>query len=109
MGRSQRAKGAAGERELCSLLNEHLGCETKRNLTQTREGGCDTWLQIAGNLSCAIEIKRVERLQLKAAVDQVSAVDADLHAVAHRTNGKPWLVTMPIESWIRLVREAGVE
>ena len=109
MGRSQRAKGATGEREFCSYLNEHLGCETKRNLMQTREGGCDTWLQIAGSLSCAIEIKRVERLQLRAAVDQVLAVDADMHAVAHRTNGKPWLVTMPIESWVQLVREAGVE
>ena len=108
MGRSQRAKGAAGERQFCSLLNEHLGCETKRNLMQTREGGCDTWLRIAG-MACAIEIKRVERLQLRAAVDQVLAVDADMHAVAHRTNGKPWLVTMPIESWVRLVREAGVE
>lgn len=108
MGRSQRAKGATGEREFCSLLNDHLGCETKRNLMQTREGGCDTWLQIAG-LELAIEIKRVERLQLRAAVDQVLAVDADMHAVAHRTNGKTWLVTMPIESWVQLVREAGVE
>lgn len=75
---------------------------------QTREGGCDTWLQIAGK-ACAIEIKRVERLQLRAAVDQVLAVNADMHAVAHRTNGNPWLVTMPIDSWVRLVREAGVE
>ena len=108
MGRSQRTKGASGEREFCALINEELGCETKRNLLQTREGGCDAWLKTAG-LQMAIEIKRVERLQLRAAVDQVLAVDADMHAVAHRTNGKSWLVTMPIESWIQLVREAGVE
>lgn len=38
MSASQRNKGAAGEREVCSLIREHLGIKAVRNLMQTREG-----------------------------------------------------------------------
>lgn len=41
MGKSQRTKGAAGEREVCHLIRDSLGIDAKRNLSQTREGGCD--------------------------------------------------------------------
>ncbi|WP_148716475.1 putative PDDEXK endonuclease [Chitinolyticbacter meiyuanensis] len=60
MSTMQRRKGAAAERELFGLLEEELGIAVKRNLTQTREKGCDT-LDVAG---WAIECKRQESLQL---------------------------------------------
>ena len=41
MGKMQRNKGANAERELLSLLNDGLGLNLTRNLTQTREGGAD--------------------------------------------------------------------
>lgn len=41
MSKSERNKGASGERELCRILFQEIGFEAKRNLSQTREGGCD--------------------------------------------------------------------
>ena len=53
MSASQRNKGAAGEREVCSLIREHLGIKAVRNLLQTREGGADLKLN-----PYSIEVKR---------------------------------------------------
>ena len=39
MGRMQRSKGSAGERELARLIDEHLGIRLVRNLEQSRRGG----------------------------------------------------------------------
>ena len=61
MGKSQRTKGAAGEREFINLLKDELGDlpELKRNLDQYQESACD--LVIA---NYAIEIKRQEALSI---------------------------------------------
>jgi len=44
MSKSQRDKGAAFERETCSLLNDELGVDVGRNLGQSRDGGDDITL-----------------------------------------------------------------
>ena len=61
MGKSQRTKGAIGERELAGKLTELLGNQTvQRELSQTRDGGCDLVLKSsAGNIH--VVCKRVER------------------------------------------------
>ena len=41
-GKYSRDKGARGERELFSLLQDELGITIKRNLSQTQDGGADT-------------------------------------------------------------------
>ena len=51
---NSRDKGATFEREVCSLIREHLGVEAKRNLMQTAEGGFD----VLGVPGWAIECKR---------------------------------------------------
>lgn len=56
MGAMQRRKGASGERELFSLLADHLGQAVTRNLNQTRNGGADS-IDLHG---FAIEVKRQE-------------------------------------------------
>ncbi|MEF2789319.1 MAG: hypothetical protein U0N23_04275, partial [Parasutterella excrementihominis] len=53
MGKSQRTKGAAGEREICDLILRDLGIEVHRNLQQTRDGGADIKLK-----PFSIEVKR---------------------------------------------------
>ena len=45
MSKSQRTKGAAGEREVCDLILRDLGIEVHRNLQQTRDGGADIKLK----------------------------------------------------------------
>mgnify|MGYP003647363897 CR=1 FL=1 len=60
-GKSSRDKGAAGERELAGVLTDLLGNQTvQRELSQTRDGGCDLVLKsTAGDVN--VEVKRVER------------------------------------------------
>lgn len=53
MGKAQRTKGAAGEREICDLIFQHLGIQVHRNLSQTRDGGADIKLN-----PYSIEVKR---------------------------------------------------
>lgn len=104
MSKSQRTKGAAGEREAAKLLADLLGVDPiKRRLEQTRDGGYD--LDACG---IAIEVKRTERVGLNAALRQVwlAKDDDQLGAVMHRANGENWKVTMDLDDWCQLVREA---
>lgn len=51
---NSRNKGAAAEREVAKLIEDHLGVKVKRNLMQTAEGGHD----LIGLDGWAIEVKR---------------------------------------------------
>lgn len=62
MGKMQRNKGAAGEREVLALLSERLGVKLERNLSQTRSGGADC-IQLG---RIRLEVKRQERLNITA-------------------------------------------
>ena len=108
MSKSQRTKGAAGEREVCGILRDELGVEVGRELGQSRDGGCDIRLEVAGQ-SMALEIKRQEKASLPAWLAQVAKVEAEYHAVVWRQSRKPWTVALPLEDFIKLIREAGVE
>lgn len=57
MSKSQRTKGAAGERELCNILHDRLGVDVHRNLSQTRDGGTDIAMG-----PFRIEVKRRARI-----------------------------------------------
>lgn len=57
-GRTSTTKGAAGERELFGLLSDQLGFVVKRELSASRDGGCDG-LDVPG---WAIEVKRTEQM-----------------------------------------------
>jgi Holliday junction resolvase len=88
MGKMQRNKGAAGERELAKLLSDQLGAEVSRNLLQTREGGHDL-----DGLPFALEVKRQEGLKIntwwKQAVTQ-SQTSGLAPALAYRQSRRPW-------------------
>ena len=98
MGRSQRAKGAAGERELAAVVHMHLqdvlAERPQRNLEQTRGGGHD----LTGLPYIAVECKRHEQLAVDAwwrqACEQAEAAGA--HPVlAYRQSRKPWTFVLP--------------
>lgn len=101
MSKSQRTKGAAGEREVCHILRDRLGVEARRNLTQTREGGTDI---AVGQFR--IECKRRARIggiydwmaQSEAACTEPSQIPV----VMARADGKKWLVVLTIEDFCRL-------
>lgn len=93
MGRSQRTKGAAAERELSKLLAERLGIECHRNLEQTRSGGAD----LLGVGPWAVEVKRHERLAINTWWAQACAQAGEAYpALAYRQSRQPWTVLVPL-------------
>lgn len=102
-GKASREKGKRGERELAAKLREY-GYECRRGVQYCgRTGAAD----VIGLPGVHIECKRVERLDLYAAMAQ-SRSDAqsdELPAVFHRRNNCDWLVTMTLEQWMEIYRE----
>ena len=99
MGKSQRTKGAAGEREICHILSDSLGVEAKRNLSQTREGGCDI---AVGKFR--IEVKRRARIgQIYDWMEQAmqSCKDDERAIVLCRADGKKWLAVLPLDEALK--------
>ncbi len=100
-GRGSQAKGAAGERELSALLRER-GYETQR-------GGSLSFGEVpdvVGLPGVHIEVKRVERLNVPAAMDQAIRDSEKFQdgtpALFHRRNREPWLVTMRLDDWLEM-------
>lgn len=105
---NSRQKGARGEREWRDQLRA-AGYTARRG--QQFAGGTDSPDVICDELCGLIhfEVKRVESLNLAAAMEQAKR-DAvgKVPVVAHRRNSQPWLVTLPAEALFRLFRD-GIE
>lgn len=106
MSKSQRTKGAQGEREAAHLLSEELGQVVERILSQTRDGGHDLEVTSTAGKIC-IEVKRQERANILAWMDQAEqSAGEHLAAVMWRPSRKGWQVVMSVKDWVKLVREA---
>lgn len=102
-GRKSKRKGALGELELSKVLNSY-GYECRRGYQTDGRFIAD----VIGLDGIHIECKRTERLDMMAAIQQ-SARDAkgdELPAVFHRRNREPWQVTMTLDDWMKLYKEA---
>lgn len=87
MGKSQRVKGASGEREVLGLLGEILQRKFERNITQSRYGGADCIDM--GRIK--LEVKRQERLAIKDWWEQAQRQAKDeVPVLAYRQSRKPW-------------------
>lgn len=107
MSKSQRTKGAAGEREVCHIIRDELGIECHRNLEQTREGGCDISLP-----PFCIEVKRRRRISniyewLKQAEN--SCQTGERPVTVFRADGKGWIAAVPLTLFLSLIREEVAE
>lgn len=103
MGKSQRTKGAAGEREVCELIFQNLGIQVHRNLSQTRDGGADIKLN-----PYSIEVKRRAAIgNIYEWMDQAEqGCDfPERPIVVCRADRKKWLAIMTIDELFRLIRE----
>jgi len=100
-GRSSQRKGADGERELAAVLREY-GYDMER-------GGSLSFREVpdlVGLPGVHIECKRVERLNVPAAMQQ-AVKDSQrfrdgMPALFHRRNRQPWLVTIRLEDFMQL-------
>ena len=97
---NSRNKGAAGERELASILREH-GFEARRG---QQFCGANGDADVVGLPGIHIECKRVEKLNVYDAMAQAKhdKKDQELPAVFHRKNNCKWLVTMELDDWMRM-------
>lgn len=100
---NSRRKGKEGELSLVRKLREY-GYDCRRG---QQYSGANGDADVVGLPGIHIECKRVERLNLTEAMKQArrDALPGELPAVFHRRNNEPWLVTMPLESWIEIYRE----
>lgn len=100
---NSRAKGKAGELELSRVLREH-GYDTRRG---QQFCGINGDADVTGLPYMHIECKRVEKLNLDAAMAQarIDAREGEMPCVMHRKNREPWKVTMLLDDWIELYRE----
>lgn len=104
-GIKAQRKGKEGELELTGILRNY-GFDVRRGAS--RNYGTEP--DISGLPGIHIEVKRQEKLNLSAALEQ-SKRDAQrfrdgLPIVAHRGNGQEWRVTMFFKDWIRIYRKA---
>lgn len=100
---NSREKGAAGERELSRRLREY-GYDCRRG---QQYSGANGDADVVGLPGIHIECKRVERLDLIAAMDQSKrdAKPGEIPAVFHRKNHCRWMVTVSLDDFILLYRE----
>ena len=108
---NSKRKGNQAERELLKILQSY-GLDARRN-DQRYIGGVDNpdiSVKI-GPVSVHVECKRVERLQLAAALRQAHR-DANGHAlpvVVHRRSREPWIVSMELTDLLEVLGYAGTE
>lgn len=102
-GRRSRRKGAAAENELAKILTAQ-GYECRRGYQTDGRLVAD----VVGLPGIHIECKRVEKLNLYAALQQADrdAKHDELPAVFHRRNREVWQVTMTLDYWLELYEKA---
>lgn len=101
---NSKRKGANGEREFARLCKSN-GYDCRRSQQYCGAAGDADVIGLPG---IHIEVKRVERLNIEAAMAQGKrdARAGEMPIVAHRRNDCEWLVTMRAEDWFGLYRES---
>jgi hypothetical protein len=106
MGKASRDKGKRGERDLANTLSQ-LGVRSRRGVQyRGGPGSPDVVTALSG---IHVECKRTEQLSLYPALWQAyEEMPADhMPVVMHRRNGKPWVVVLNLDDFVKICREAG--
>ena len=95
---NSRNKSKRGELELAAILREY-GFDARRGQQYCGAAGDADVLGLPG---VHIECKRVERLNIDAAMEQAvrDARPGEVPVVMHRRNGKPWMATMLLKDFL---------
>ena len=102
MSKSQRTKGAGGEREVCEILTNALGTKIKRVLGQARDGGHDITLA-----PFKLEVKRRKTLAIYDWWSQIlmACKGDETPVIVMRADGEEWLAVVRLNDFIKLARE----
>ena len=101
MGKAQRDKGAAAERELSKILNEH-GIDSHRGYVQFKQS------DLVGIEGIHPEVKRQETTKIwewvaQAKKEAIKRLDG-IPVVFFRRNRSEWLVCQSLTSWMMMYR-----
>ena len=104
MGRTSQRKGSTGEHELLRILQQHGDAYRNEQRYIGGSGNPD----ISFSCGCHrfhVEAKRVERLNLHAAIQQAErdAVEGQTPIVMHRRNREPWYATLTLSDFLSLL------
>ena len=105
MSRSERDKGAAGEREVAAIFRAHgFDCDRVPNSGGLRLKG-DLYGSRYRRLPCHVEVKRQERAQIWAWWAQAtSEAEEDVRPVlAFRRNRSEWLAVVRLDDLLELL------
>ena len=95
MGKSQRNKGAVGEREVVHMLNAH-GIHARRGQVFNKEP------DIVTDFPWHLEVKRQETTKIHDWMRQsVEQCGSKYPAVVHRRSREDWLITMRFDDFLR--------
>lgn len=101
---NSRTKGKVGEREAAKLIKDTFGVDARRG--QQFSGSNESPDVVTDIEGVHFEVKRVERLDLYAAVSQaVQDAAGETPVVLHRRDRKEWLLTVRWEDLKELVRK----
>ena len=103
-GRHSRNKGKRGEREVAKIFRD-AGYPARRSVQYNGRPG--TVADVVGVPSLHIEVKFVEKERIREwyrqAERDASASPEQVPVVVHRKSREPWLVTMSLDDFIRLL------
>ena len=103
MGGMSRQKGKRGEREAAAELGELLGVDARRGVQF--QGGPESPDVVLDGVQIHVECKRVEALNLYAAVEQATAdAGGRVPVVWHRRNNRPSVVIVETARLLDLAR-----
>ena len=105
MGRMSRQKGKRGEREAAAELGQLLGVDARRGVQY--QGGPDSPDVVLDGVAIHVEAKRVERLQLWAALEQAKkdSPPGKTPVVWHKSNRRVSVVIVETSLLVDLARE----
>lgn len=107
IGKYSRNKGKRAERMWAKVCREHGFKDARR--TQQFSGGTQDSSDVIGLDGIHIEVKFVEKLNLRNAMtqsenDTKSSGKNEIPIVAHKASNKPWLVTMFADDWFTIYK-----
>lgn len=105
MSRSQRDKGARGEREVAAIFRAHgFDCDRTPN-----SGGLRIKGDLHGDVPAHVEVKRQETLRLPLWWRQaVAESDGAVPVLAFRQNGSEWLAVVRLETLAAMLRDTAL-
>lgn len=106
IGRASREKGKRGEREVAKIFKDAGYTEARRTSQYCGKTGDAS--DVTGVPGIHLEVKYVEREQVRswmaqATRDAEAAGGGDIPAVVHRKTHSPWLVTLSLEDFIKIL------